>query len=383
MDKNAEDILSNDDYGDPNERSEQGKQYRLAAAIIALVRLVRSEKLPENEKAELWARIHRDAPTVSRGHYKRMRRITWIVAASLLAGVGIVFFLPERDRSEQNTLLSRTIAASNQASRNSFSGMVIDGRTPIPLDDNAKLSFEGDSVIAMGKGGTSNRFALGDIGETTTITVPYGKRSEVRLPDSSVVWLNAGSALTFPNRFSNEKREVFLSGEAFFEVVHQQSHTPFFVYTGQLQVKVLGTSFNISAYEDDEETGAFLVEGRIELSPQGNTNFKSQILEKGVAATLNKKQGRLAITQKSIDEHIAWTKRQLVLNSTPFSVILKKLERLYNVEIDLTTNDPLADEQFSGLLDLEQPAMVLLKSILEGSDYSMKQKGRRITISKR
>src|SRR5690606_40429581 len=213
----------------------------------------------------------------------------------------------------------------------------------------------------------------------STITVPYGKRSELLLPDSSKVWLNAGSQLTFPNRFTADKNEVFLVGEGYFEVTKRKS-APFYVRTADMNIRVMGTSFNVRTYPDDGYTSAVLLSGRIEIEPAERVNFQNIAIEPGTSAMLNRREGKLAIQQVTAEDEISWTRRQLILKNTKLSAILTRLSRIYNAEII----DEVGRESgvtFSGKLDLSMPLTEVLKTIYDSNgNYKITRKEGRYMI---
>src|SRR5690606_11414510 len=182
------------------------------------------------------------------------------------------------------------------------------------------LKGEGNQMLLLGDKDIVNVSALtGDAiakqsGVFNTLTVPYGKRTEVVFPDGSKVWLNAGSQLTFPEIFEEEKREVYLEGEGYFEVEGDRKR-PFYVHTADMVVKVLGTTFNVSSYHDDPFASTVLLSGEIELQSVGETSFDTQILKPGTAAVLRKDSKHLTISTETVENYISWTRKQLILKN--------------------------------------------------------------------
>ncbi|WP_353130224.1 FecR family protein [Parapedobacter pyrenivorans] len=214
----------------------------------------------------------------------------------------------------------------------------------------------------------------------STITVPYGKRSELMLPDSSKVWLNAGSQLTFPSVFDASNNEVFLIGEGYFEVTERKT-TPFYVRTADMNIKVMGTSFNVSAYPDDGYTSAVLLSGKIEIEPASTLDFQNIAIAPGTSAMLNRTDKKLKIQRVTAEDEISWTKRQLILKNTQLSEILTRLSRIYNAEIvDNFGRDSAVT--FSGKLDLTMPLTDVLKIIYDSNgEYQINQIEGRYVIS--
>lgn len=171
-----------------------------------------------------------------------------------------------------------------------------------------------------------------DILKYNTLKVPFGKTFGVVLSDGSKVTLNAGSELKYPVQFSaNEKnRMVFLKGEAFFEVEKNTNH-PFIVNTRDMDVKVLGTQFNITSYPDDAKAYTVLVEGRVEAQNKLNTS-DTKILNPNERVFFIKNQ--LEIEPVNVRKYVSWVNGELVFIDENFKVIKNKLERKYNVTIN-------------------------------------------------
>lgn len=134
------------------------------------------------------------------------------------------------------------------------------------------------------------------------ISVAYGDKKHFLLPDSSEIWLNAGTAIKYPEKFSKAQRLVYLDGEAYFSV-RKDAAKPFIVETSQLSVKVLGTQFNVKAYADDELVTTTLTSGKVEVTPpvQG-----SQILKPNEQLTYDKKTSAVNITEVSPTDADGW-----------------------------------------------------------------------------
>jgi ferric-dicitrate binding protein FerR (iron transport regulator) len=180
-----------------------------------------------------------------------------------------------------------------------------------------------------------------------TIKIPYGKRFELQLSDGTVVHLNSGTTLKYPVKFiAGENRLVFLDGEAFFDVTKDKKH-PFIVNADNLNIRVLGTHFNVSSYPEDIQTDVVLVEGSVGLY-SGNEQFnatKNTILKPGFKGSFNKKDGSIATKAVNTDVYTSWMQGRLTFRNMSFKDISKKLERHYNVTIE-TQNKKLADEKF-------------------------------------
>ena len=161
------------------------------------------------------------------------------------------------------------------------------------------------------------------------INVPKGARIEFLLPDSTSGWLNSGAKLKYPAEFTLN-RKVELMGEAFFKVKHRE-HSDFTVGVKDMDIKVLGTKFNVSAYSNEAVTEVVLKEGKVEIN--GTTDAFSHTLQPGEKISYNHETRLLNSTVVDPNVYYAWTNGYLVIDNEPLSQAAKKLERWYNIEI--------------------------------------------------
>ncbi|MFV7236454.1 FecR family protein [Flavobacterium sp. ZB4R12] len=180
-----------------------------------------------------------------------------------------------------------------------------------------------------------------------TIKIPYGKRFELELSDGTIVHLNSGTTLKYPVRFiAGENRQVFLDGEAFFDVTKDKKH-PFIVNADNLNIRVLGTHFNVSSYPEDNLTDVVLVEGSVGLYT-ANEKFdanKNTVLKPGYKGSFNRKDNHIETKPVITDVYTSWMEGRLTFKNMSFNDITKKLERHYNVTI-VNQNKKLANEKF-------------------------------------
>ncbi len=204
------------------------------------------------------------------------------------------------------------------------------------------------------------------------MSAPYGARTQFILPDSSVVWLNSGSELLFPSQFSST-RSVRLSGEAFFKV--KKSETPFVVSTGFGEVEVKGTSFNVQAYPDDlfETT---LVSGEVLIQIE---NCDAVILRPGNQAALT--ENGLLVRPVDTDLFTLWKEGKLIFRNEYLPQLAKRLERWYNVKIEIEEDSCLNDIHYSGTIEMETFSEVLnLLCVTAPVGYTWNEKHRVIKL---
>jgi len=181
--------------------------------------------------------------------------------------------------------------------------------------------------------------------------VMYGQTGHLFLFDGTEVWLNSGTKFKYPNKFNQNERDVYIEGEAFFKVKPNKK-LPFKVKTGKLEVEVLGTSFNVSAYPSEDNQSVFLVEGSVQINnPEGD---KIGEIAPGQMAT--KTDGNPSIQVQNADPYFytSWKNGKIIFNSEKLSEIAKKMERWYNVEIRFS-HESLKDYNFSGTILRAKP----------------------------
>ena len=171
-----------------------------------------------------------------------------------------------------------------------------------------------------------------------------GDKATIELPDGTNVVLNSASQLSYLNNFGEKVRRVQLNGEAYFKVAHDEKHA-FIVQIGDLEVKVLGTSFNISAYKDDKEITVVLLEGKVGVYAQE----RSHIMKPGDKIEYNKITHQIKTTQVHPTDYIEWTKGNMYFEKESLENIMKTLSRIYDVEIRFDSGK-LPKEYFTGTI---------------------------------
>lgn len=177
-----------------------------------------------------------------------------------------------------------------------------------------------------------------------TVSIPYGAKTKLSMPDGSTVWLNSGSTLSYSNNFS-KKREVELKGEAFFEV--QKNNIPFEVNTNFGKIRVLGTGFNVLAYPESGFVTT-LVHGSVQIDSKRNT--QRQMLEPGQQVELV--GNNLVKTTVETDLFTSWKDGKMIFKREPFPGLMLRLERWFNVKIEYSTDD-FKDLWYSGTIENE------------------------------
>jgi len=172
--------------------------------------------------------------------------------------------------------------------------------------------------------------------ELIEVSVAYGDTKHIFLPDSSEIWLNAGTSIKYPKAFKGNERHVRLDGEAYFSV-KKDNTKPFIVQAEKLSVKVLGTKFNVKAYAKDEKAVATLTTGKVEVSVDTNDVW---ILKPNQQLTYNITTSLIDVTEVSPTETDSWLNGQLIFTNSSLNEIIETLERRFNVSIENQTKVP-------------------------------------------
>ena len=180
-----------------------------------------------------------------------------------------------------------------------------------------------------------------------TLMIPKGGEYCLQLSDSTRIWLNAATRLKYPVVFAGNTRRVELEGEAYFEVAHDEDR-PFVLETSGMEVKVLGTAFNVTAY--DEMQSVVLVEGSVEV--KGSAEEKSTRIEPSQKYEYNALSGVSGVEVIDTEEYTAWTEGYILLKDTPMSEILERLGNYFGVGMEISGND-FADVKVDGKLMLD------------------------------
>jgi len=214
-----------------------------------------------------------------------------------------------------------------------------------------------------------------------TLDNPRGSEViSITLADGTKVWLNAASQITYPTSFSNESRNINLSGEAYFEVAKDEAH-PFIVNVREkAEVRVLGTMFNIKAYEDEPIIKTTLIEGSVQVKRKSENLSLSDIrLVPGQEATLEE-DGNLTVKKVDTNESVAWKKGMFYFNDTDLESIMKSLARWYDVDVKFKAEE-LKSLTFGAVISRRSNISVITKLIEMTGTVSFDISGKEVTVS--
>jgi len=328
---------------------EKRKEISLAVSILKELK-TNKRGLPKERKIALLGRIYRE-----KNRQLRLTLYRYAASVLLVVGLGISIHLFFGQRANIEHFASSSVVSSGKAELILADGerIEIDSKqsTIEYTSDGSTVSLNDTSKVEQTKPVSGESY--------NQVTVPYGKRSYILLSDGSRVWLNSGSRLVYPPVFGRNVREVFLEGEACFEVSKNQGR-PFFVRTDAFRVKVLGTKFLVQAYAKEKEYNAVLIEGKVSLARKGKFFSKEYELSPSQKATLTTNtEADFTITEVAhVENSISWIYGYLSFEEEDIVSLAKRISRYYNISIEVRTRN--VESKFSGKLDLkDSPERIL------------------------
>ncbi len=211
------------------------------------------------------------------------------------------------------------------------------------------------------------------------LRTPRGGSYNLELADGSRVWLNAGSSLKFPVSFNDSTRHVYLEGEAYFEVSH--NGTPFIVSSGDMDIQVLGTSFNVSAYQDESEMKTTLVEGKVRIDYKANnmSEMRSKVLFPNEQAVIDTTDIKIAVAEVNTMQYTSWMQGKLEFSNASLDDVMRKLARWYDFEYEFE-NMQAKDFHFTARISNESSISRILEMLEMTTDVKFEIRNHTIVV---
>lgn len=331
------------------------------------------------QREEVWQRI------VRRHRQQKLRRLmTWsTVAAAVL--VGVLFLLPlekrtsvdlmeyvaglqQVDAETSNSVRLVTSSGASIALQEKTQSVTYD-REGLAYADDKRLEVPAEGVNTVTKESTADK-AQEEV-KYNRLLVPLGKHIRLALSDGSVLDVNAGSEVVYPTVFPEDKREIFVNGEIFIDVKKTGKGTPFVVRTSRCDVRVLGTTFNVRAYDSDARTEVVLQRGVVEVEDQHKHVVRMKPDERTILV-----QGQYKMKDVvDVDRYILWREGMLVFDGETVDQAVRKLNRFYG--IPFSCDSRVRGIRLYGKLDINEPIESVLSAICStaGLRYEMKDNG--------
>ena len=319
----------------------------LAVEMLNKLQVFEFQQSPE-KKLEQWNQILKNQK-----RSVRLQFFKYAASILLIAGVGgAAFYFLSRNSSIEK------FAASKEINYSDAKLILVDGKQINISEKQSNISYSADGAGVLINDSTEMKQSIEADG-FNQIIVPFGKRSNLVLSDGTKVWINSGSRLVYSPVFKGKTREVFLDGEAYFEVTKDENK-PFFVRTNAFEVRVHGTKFDVQAYKSDNEYNTILMEGKVSLEVnEGGILARKRFLFPDQKAMLSADKKDFLITEvANVENYTAWKEGYLIFKNEAFQSILKRVSHYYNINIEL--NQEMQVERLSGKLDLkDDPERVL------------------------
>lgn len=302
---------------------------------------------------------------------KHLEKLNWNRKKTTL--LAVCFLLIALTISFYSSNIERMIPVESQQTKTTF--LPAENIATLKLEDGSQILLNAgeqtiktkDFIIKKSKDEVLNyqiqNISVSESPSIHTLTVPRQGKYNLQLSDGTLVWLNAGSSITYPTRFQGKTRDVFIIGEAYFEVAKKPNH-PFLVSGDKFKVEVLGTHFNIKAYEQDLNAQITLLEGSVKVS---GANHEKQ-LTPGQQITVDSSGELLKIEAVDPDPIIAWRHSTFFFNNTPVNQAVSEMERWYNVEISYKTDKE--NLTFTGMISRNQTLEEVLELLKSSSNVS-------------
>lgn len=326
-----------------------------AQNIKSVIKSVGNEKLTPLETAELWAKIQDSTSS-------KANTFSWKYFIQIAASILVVLSFLGLWQYNRNTSTAKLL---DFAAQNINKKVIVNKQIKGKVNDD-QASNEDENII------TTNDF--------NTLVVGDGRRSEITLPDGTKVWLNSGSRLIYPITFEKNSREVYLEGEAYFDVTHNKER-PFHVRGKSMDIKVLGTEFYVGSNLNNKNNYAVLVSGSIAFSGGNWLNKTEKVLVPGERINYIPDEEKLLISHVKTEEYKSWKEGYLDIESESLDVIVKSIAKYYNIQIS-TEGLNLVNEKFTGRLDFQRNADDVLTILCSGTPYAYNPEERRLELRK-
>jgi len=300
----------------------------------------------------------------------RVAILSAAAAILVLVGLALFFFKSGSDPVTGPVYANDIAPGSNKATLRMGNGKVIalSGNKKGVLIDATKLTYDDGSEI------TEQTAEVQEL----VVQTPNGGQYEAVLPDGTHVWLNAASTLKFPSKFIGKERLVTLSGEAYFEVSHDKSK-PFKVVSAGQTVEVLGTHFNINAYQDNQAVKTTLLEGSVRLS---GGSVSGTVLKPNQSASFSGGKIRVErLAPEEAENEVAWKDGLFIFEDESLQSVMNKVARWYNVEVVYTVGVD-KNELYGGSLSRYDKVSKVLETLELTKGIHFKVEGRRILVMK-
>ena len=344
---------------------------------------------PEAEEAgQIWQRIENSISAKGKVISLKGSKI-WMAAAAtvLLVIISGLWFFTGRQGMKKGVIATTKVEDIAPGGNKAILTLADGSKVILDAANNGAITKQGNvTVIKLNDGQlayqSSTLNGQSSTVEYNTITTPRGGQYQLVLADGSRVWLNAASSLRYPTSFTGSDRKVELTGEGYFEVAHDASH-PFHVLVSPISgainevtdVQVLGTHFNVNAYDDENDLRATLLEGAVKVS-RGAENV---LISPNEQAVLKKVADKININKDvDVEAVVAWKNGLFQFGQADIQTVMRKIARWYDIDVEFQGNIP--ETLFAGKISRNSNVSTVLKVLAEGGIH-FKIENKKIIVS--
>lgn len=285
----------------------------------------------------------------------------------------IPYLLPEKEIDYQTIIADLPAEKEQDEVQLVFSNeekvLISEEESQISYDEKGEVRVNSESIRKQ-----SVQHKNEDEVQLNKLIVPAGKRSYLTLSDGTKLWVNSSTKVVYPHLFKGDKREIYVDGEVYLELTRNPDK-PFYVKTGQMSVRVLGTSFNVCAYPEDNQQQVVLVNGKVEVQSQAHT---AEVLAPNELYEYDKQTEETSIKEVDATDYISWKNGYYQFAGQQLSVLFKRLSRYYAVSI--VCDEKVGALNCSGKLDLKEYLDDVLENISKVAPIKIEHDHEQIVI---
>lgn len=350
--------------------------YKARSFMIRFKEQLPKAVLSPDEELKLWNKIQQAN--------RRKRKVClfriWIAAA---VAIWVLAFVLPYLRMEENIDYQAIMADSSLTETQENVQLILsEGEQVLITEKESEISYDEEGKVRVNSEHIQKLPAQKQIYRNTAekvqlnkLIVPAGKRSFITLSDGTKIWVNSSTTIIYPNVFDENRREIYVNGEAFLDVV-RDVEKPFYVKTDQMSVRVLGTSFNVCAYPEDFQQQIVLVEGQVEVQTQ---NSSAEVLAPEQMYEYDKQTDRSEVKIVDVCDYISWKDGYYRFRSQQLSELFKRLSRYYAVQI--VCDDKVGVLKCSGKLDLTEHLDDVLNNLSDAAPIKVEYHREHIMIN--
>lgn len=358
------------------ENKQLAKEIAIARNLLHILRHVPKPYLPQQKVDSIWKCISDQNRLEIQN--KRKRRILYRTLAAACIVVFLVsgWYLQNIYQTSECMEKSDIVAVKKPDVSTNQTLLILSEKKQIAIQGKeSKLHYNQQGKLNVNSQ-TINQETENDKKKDTynQLIVPAGKRSSITFSDGTRIWLSASSRVVYPVEFMKNKREIYVEGEAFLDVYHDKSR-PFIVKTNKMDIQVLGTTFNVCAYEKENIQTVVLVTGKVEVKTNNN---ETKTLSPNNLLAYNDQQG-ISVHPVDVQEYIAWKDGFYQFKKERLEIITKKLSKYYGKTI--ITDKQLANITCSGKLDLKEELDDVLHTLIQTVPAQITESNEKIYIN--